>query len=1084
MKKETLAPHPPAGILRPYLLFSFVTAYAGAIVLGNLFYVTDNNVPAFWPGSGLFLAALLLVRRQAWPVLLLAGFFTQIAVDMLAYSYPIGVAGSFAAANSLEALVGAYLTQRLTGQRIGLENVEQLLRMIAAAVVIAPMFCAAIGTMAVSLISPAVEFAAVWRVWWTADALGVLLVAPPLLAFGWRRQQRPIFQFSPRMLEAVILMILVGALIQFILEAEPDSLQLALDLPYMIFPFLIWASFRLDPRQITAILFLMSMLLLWNAGQGRGPFMGLELSASAQVLSLQAFIAVAVLTTLILSTVVRAGNRRRDALRTREQELAEAQRIGQLGHWRTRFSGPYYESSDQLWRLYGLEPTSGGLSYEAVDEMVVPDDRERTVGERRAALERLEPYVLNFRIKRKDGAIRHLTVRAYPESDTNGAVVGYFGITQDVTHQKRAEEALKERDHLFRRAEKMGRLGHYIHDYQARKTYWSDNMFEIHGLDRAGLPQFDPERGSRVADPDEAERFLGPRREAIKRGEPGYTYTTFVIRPDDGTRCDIYGECSFDYDGKGELRAIFGVVKDVTEELEALRTLRQREEELAEAQRIGHIGHWRIPADTWIAEWSDELWRICGLEPGSAELTREFTTGLIHPDDRATVLEFRLKTEQEPAPYSLNYRIVRPDGEIRYVEVRIQPETDSAGRLVSYFGVTHDITEQKRAAEELQDRERWLSTIVSALDHGSFGLTMQDEGGKIVYANKSVAKIGGFGDPKELVGKTWLDLSHSQDIEFKHTMLAARKEAFDRGYSCVDFDWARICDEEIRRVEARSAPAPGGGLIVLFLDITEQRAQEERHKQLQAGMREWQKMEAVGQLAGGTAHEINNLLHPIITFARLSQDKTDDPELREYQADILECSRKAAKIVSDILIFARRSSGDRQVIDAIELAERAVRFAEDISAPAIDIVSRVTAKNAFVKVNETEFIQVILNLVKNASDAMEGRGVILLGYETVTLDRAEAAQHAMAPGAFLRVSIQDNGKGIASSDLTRIFEPFFTTKDIGRGTGLGLSVVYGIVKDWGGGIDVESQLGQGALFQVFIPIADVAERAEEPRSNE
>lgn len=1071
MTTETLAPQAPATNLKPGLLVGFVTTYAIILVLGILFFFAADSMSAFRPAIGLYLAALLIVRREAWPILLLAGFFTQIAVEMLLYSHSPGTAGGFAAASTLEALTGAYLIQRFALQPGGMDPVEQLLRMIGAAAITPPLIGATIGTLASTFAAPLADFGSIWVAWWTADALGILLVAPPLLALAWRGQPRPIFKASPRTLEAVVLTALVAALIQFALTAERHSPQLAMDLPYLILPFLTWASFRLNPRQITTILLLISMLLFWHACLGRSPFMSLALSDAEQILSLQGFIAVAVLSTLLLSTTVQVAIRRRQTLRKREREFSEAQKLGLLVYWRTTLSTSSYECSEEFRRIYGLEPQSTTITFEQMNEMILPADKERVLEDYQAAVEQQRPYALDYRIKRPDGTIRHLRVRARPEIDVDGTLIGYFGVTQDVTEQKTAEEALRERDYLFRRAEKMGQLGHYTHDYQARKTYWSDNMFAIHGLEDAGLPEFDPERGSRVADPEEAERFLGPRREAIKNHAPSYAYTTVINRASDGSRREIYGECSFEYNSDGTLRVMFGVVKDITAEREALHILRQREQELAEAQRIGQIGHFRWFSETDVAERSDQMRALLGLNASDDELTGQEFDARIFPDDRDDYAKAYEESLKSRSPFEIQYRYMRAEGDIRHFKQLAHPEFDAEGNVVSVFGVTQDITKQAEAETALRDRERWLSTVVSALDHSHFGLTMQDENGQIVYANNSVAEIGGFEGPKALMGRNWLELSASQTPEFKDIVLKARQEAFDRGYSTVDFDWTKVNNGEICRVEARSTPAPGGGLIILFFDITEQRAQEERHEMLEAGMREAQKMDALGQLAGGTAHEINNLLHPIITFARLTQDKTDDPQLREYQEDILECSRKAAKIVSDVLIFARRSTGERERVDAVELTKRAMRFAKDIAAPAIDLNSDFSDDTVLVAVNETEFIQIVLNLVKNASDAMDGKGTIDVGAKAVTLEEGKAQQLSLTSGDYLCLSVKDEGAGISPSTLARIFDPFFTTKEVGRGTGLGLSVVYGIVKDWNGSIHVESKLEHGSLFEVFVPIA-------------
>ncbi len=530
--------------------------------------------------------------------------------------------------------------------------------------------------------------------------------------------------------------------------------------------------------------------------------------------------------------------------------------------------------------------------------------------------------------------------------------------------------------------------------------------------------------------------------------------------------------CRAETDARGNVVAYFGVSLDVTEQKIADQALRERERELAEAQRIGNIGHWRFRPGEEIVSASDQFWRIVGIDPARTAPTVESIAAAIHEDDRNRVNSQRAKAIEEKRPYTLEQRNVRPDGEIRYVRVEGRPEVDQDGNVVSVFGVTHDVTEQKRAEEALLDRERWLSTIVSTLDSADYGLTMQDGEGRIFYANGTVAGIGGFENPECLISQTWIELSVSQNPAFKPVMLAARQEAVEKGYSCVDFDWDRVDGSGVIRVEARSAPVPEGGLLILFLDVTEQRARERRHAELEQGLQQAQKMEALGQLAGATAHDINNLLHPIINFTKLTQKRVQEPELQHYLDRVLECGRRAADIVSDVLTFSRKSTGELKQVEVIELATRAVQFARDLTPPAVNLSSEVDVGTALGMLNETEFIQVIINLVQNASDAMGGEGEIVLKVNLVDLQTKEAENLDLKSGFYMKVSVGDQGQGISRGNLGRIFEPFFTTKQVGRGTGLGLAVVYGIIMNWNGGIFVDSKVGRGTTFDVFIPVTE------------
>jgi signal transduction histidine kinase len=196
---------------------------------------------------------------------------------------------------------------------------------------------------------------------------------------------------------------------------------------------------------------------------------------------------------------------------------------------------------------------------------------------------------------------------------------------------------------------------------------------------------------------------------------------------------------------------------------------------------------------------------------------------------------------------------------------------------------------------------------------------------------------------------------------------------------------------------------------------------------------------------------------------------------------VLECSRKAANIVSDGLTFAHKGAGERKMADLMELTKRAARFTRGILPMDIELKIRTAEGAAIAEVNETEFIQVVMKLAQNANDAMEGVGQILLQMDCVNLDGADAEKLSLEAGEYACLIVSDQGHGIPDDILDHIFEPFFTTKQVGRGTGLGLTVVYGIVKGWNGAIAVESQKGEGATVKVYIPMSHKAEPAPEAK---
>ena len=265
----------------------------------------------------------------------------------------------------------------------------------------------------------------------------------------------------------------------------------------------------------------------------------------------------------------------------------------------------------------------------------------------------------------------------------------------------------------------------------------------------------------------------------------------------------------------------------------------------------------------------------------------------------------------------------------------------------------------------------------------------------------------------------------------------------------------------------RDHPGRAATVFVLNLrDITADR--QHADALLQA-----QKMEALGQLSGGVAHEINNLLQPVLALSDLGQDiaDTDPAKVRKYFEVIASSGRKARDIVRQVLTFARRDAPQLAPYAIAALVTDALHLFQSGLPPGVKLDRAVDAGDAQAVVNPTQVSQVVLNLVKNAADAMGGKGIVKVELDVVVFDEATAAALALTMGRWIRLRVTDHGCGMDAYTLSRVFEPFFTTKLAGQGTGLGLSVVYSIVTSWGGLLKLESEVDRGTIAVVYIPAA-------------
>jgi signal transduction histidine kinase len=262
-------------------------------------------------------------------------------------------------------------------------------------------------------------------------------------------------------------------------------------------------------------------------------------------------------------------------------------------------------------------------------------------------------------------------------------------------------------------------------------------------------------------------------------------------------------------------------------------------------------------------------------------------------------------------------------------------------------------------------------------------------------------------------------------------------------------------------------PTSDGGTVCLRVDVTETR----RHE---AAEGERNKLAALGQLAGGVAHEINNLLQPALTFPEMVRDRLppEDIESREDLDLVMESVRKAKEIVRNILLYSRNEEPTLEPVDVAAETGAALRLVSDLLPPGIALRQSIGIGKVVAHVNRTQLSQVLTNLVINAVHATGDNGTIEVAVGRAQPTAAEAAALEIEPGIdYLTLRVIDHGTGMDAATLARIFEPFFTTKPIGVGTGLGLSVVFGILRSWKGAVAVDSALGRGTIFTLYVPVA-------------
>jgi PAS domain S-box-containing protein len=398
---------------------------------------------------------------------------------------------------------------------------------------------------------------------------------------------------------------------------------------------------------------------------------------------------------------------------------------------------------------------------------------------------------------------------------------------------------------------------------------------------------------------------------------------------------------------------------------------------------------------------------------------------------------------------------------------------DAVGNVSGVLGVARDITERKKSEQALAVSEAQFRKLYQEfhglLDAVPDSLMLLDKDLKVLWANRVAADFIGS-DPEALTGQ------YCHSLWYKRTAPCDPcpvRESFSTGRSLsetVTRPDGRIFD--IRTVPLRDE---GGGIarvIEVVREVTE-------HNRLEAQYLQAQKMESIGTLAGGVAHDFNNILSAIIGYGHVTlMDMAGDSPQRTNIEHILEAADRAARLTKELLLFSRKHVTERKPVDVKEVVRMVEKFLKMVIGEDIECKTMMQERSLLVHADSHQLEQVLMNLATNARDAMPGGGALTIKTEQTELTEDFVSAHGYGKsGPYAMITVSDTGAGMDEATQKRIFEPFFTTKEVGKGTGLGLAVVYGIIKQHDGFINVYSEPGMGTTFRIYLPI--IGERETE-----
>ena len=704
-----------------------------------------------------------------------------------------------------------------------------------------------------------------------------------------------------------------------------------------------------------------------------------------------------------------------------------------------------YDSSDLIGRTF--------------TSLIHPDDIDGTIKSIQRTVEEgyNNPNGIEYRVRHASGEWRWHNGNGTIVKDDKGQVIKLIGISRDVTDRIKMEVTLQENEEKYRLiVEKSVEIIFTLNE-KGEFTYLSPSFEKVMGYEQT---DFIGKSFLSIVHPDDAAVVWKGIQEDVTRGHNNKQSIEYRVSHKSGEWRWHHAMGSTTRDSNGKFISFSGIACDVTERKRAQDELKESEEKYRLIVENTRDIMFTLNLDEKLVYISPAIKKVLGFNPD--EFIGHTFQSIVHPDDIPALRQAIQRNLREGyyTPDGLELRVHNSAKEWRWFNIIATQVRDEHGNPINYISIARDITERKKAEDALHESELRFRTLIEKAPVG----IMLSRNGVLIYANEKLVELMRGQHPEVNIGR------HVTDF----VAPSAREESKERTrLRSLGIKVPESFESKLVRTDGSEFPveiqvsqvqlADGIANIAFFTDISDRKKAEEEKQRIEEKAQIASRLAAVGEMAAGIAHEINNPLTGVIGISQMLVETEDLPEtVKDDLKLIADSSQRVASIVKRLLTFARQSKPIRTSVDLNEIIDDTIKLREYVLQTAnIEVVTRLDPELPSVIADSGQLHQVFLNLTVNAEQAMRQAH----GHGTLTI-RTQKMQNN------IRITFTDDGPGITKENLGRLFEPLFTTKKAGEGTGLGLSLSRSIILEHEGQMSVESEFGHGATFIIDLPLKE------------